>query len=236
MSVCCDAWRQYLYWWISSLKNHFVCFPVGHSPCCNVSQLGPAQRLPDTIPVTVIRERSKRNILRGMWRTGSWGWAAALKTECARSTAGYQNKDHRGFEQGGVCCWDNCLGSHTAGTCDQLGWLLWYYHLSYLLLIHSDTGPDKWLPQHRVCNSYAIKHAPAFQRTGSRSLSLKLARLTAKEEEGICSSCSSYNCTGEASSEEIQALILSSLAPRCCYCSCKCSCWWSALLQIMAAS
>lgn len=42
MSVCCDAWCQYLYRWISSLKNHFVCFYVDHSPCCNVSQLDPA--------------------------------------------------------------------------------------------------------------------------------------------------------------------------------------------------
>lgn len=30
------------------MKNRFVCFPVDHSPCCNVSQLDPAQRLPDT--------------------------------------------------------------------------------------------------------------------------------------------------------------------------------------------
>lgn len=63
--MCCDAWRQYLYWWISSLKNHFVCFPVGHSPCCNVSQLGPAKRLPDTITIPVIHERSKGLFSRG---------------------------------------------------------------------------------------------------------------------------------------------------------------------------
>lgn len=50
MSACCDAWRQYLYRWISSLKNRFVCFSVDHSPCCNVSQLDPAPWLPDTIP------------------------------------------------------------------------------------------------------------------------------------------------------------------------------------------
>lgn len=30
------------------MKNRFVCFPVDHSPCCNVSQLDPAQRL--TLP------------------------------------------------------------------------------------------------------------------------------------------------------------------------------------------
>lgn len=69
-----------------------------------------------------------------------------------------------------------CLGSHAAETFDQLGWLLWYYHLRYLLLIHSDSGPDKWLLQSRIFNSCAVSHSLAFQRITSLSLSLKLAR------------------------------------------------------------
>lgn len=49
---------------------------------------------------------------------------AGFRIEQAGSIARYQDKDHIGFEARWGVLRIYCIGSHTAGTFDQLGWLL----------------------------------------------------------------------------------------------------------------